>query len=317
MKKITVRELFCLYKINTSQKSSGYKWEVNTKQKEVVCFYQSLEKHSLEEPINNYSLGTIKLYNLPSKEMSDGEQRLTTTIIFVASLFNKLRTIRELNLSEIEIYEDIIKRNGSYKFSTINQDNQLFKDCVIDKIPLKKDLQISKSGERILSALHYFENKLIHKSEVEVVNLLNSVINAKCILELINNFEFTYSRFEYNQLFYLLKAEDISESLAYMVDFKEHRCLKIIPNEFSIEASNKDITIIILLYVGFETEEYQSLKTRKNVHIISFDKIVLDMVEFKKIPIKIIPTLAFAQTVIERAKSLEIYDLKTLMNLKL
>lgn len=317
MKQITIQELFGCFKLNASQESLGYQWEVKINQKEVERFFEEIQFFSNLKPIKVYDLGTIKLYDFPNKEICDGEQRLTTIVIFVAVLLQKLRTISELYLSEIEVFEDLIKRNATYKFSTIKEDNQLFRDFVVDKIPIKKNTKISESGKRIINTFNYFNHKIKNKNETELSKLLNCLINAKCLLKIVKKYEFVYSNTSYNQLYNLLKEEDISKSLAYMIDYKEYENLKITPNKFSIEVSNKDITLVILIWVGFENEEYQNLKHKKNVHIVSFNEVVLEMFEFKKKPIKIIPILALTQMVIERSKTIEISDIKSLMNLKL
>ena len=48
-------------------------------------------------------------------------------------LFNRIRECRGFSDEEQDLYEDIIKRRSTYKFSTVKYDNQLFKDYVIDQ----------------------------------------------------------------------------------------------------------------------------------------------------------------------------------------
>ena len=94
--------------------------------------------------------------------------------------------------------------------------------------------------------------------------------------------ELIYNRLEHCNLLDVLKSKEVNQSLAYMIDFKEHKNLKIIPNTYSIEVSNDKITIIVILLIGFELEEYQKLKERTNVHIVCFDGSYKFIFEFKK-----------------------------------
>jgi len=62
---------------------------------------------------------------------------MTTIVIFLSALFSRLQQIRPLNETEQETFEDIIKRNSTYRFETVDYDDRFFKDCVIDQS--KKD----------------------------------------------------------------------------------------------------------------------------------------------------------------------------------
>jgi len=99
----------------------------------------------------------------------------------------------------------------------------------------------------------------------------------------MENLEFIYRRIEHCVLLNLLKNKDINQSLAYMVDFKEHKKLIVIPRSYSIEVANDKITMIIILLIGFEIEEYDEIKSRPNLHIIAFNDACQRVNEFKKI----------------------------------
>ena len=129
--------------------------------------------------------------------------------------------------------------------------------------------------------------------------------------------EFNYNRIEHCTLFDLLKNKDINQSLAYMVDFKEYRNLTVIPNTYSIEVSNDKITIIVILLIGFEIEEYIKLKERANVHIVSFNNAcqsVFEFKEFRKV-IKQIDYMSLFFMVLSRTNSKKIRNLGSLKNL--
>jgi hypothetical protein len=111
-----------------------------------------------------------------------------------------------------------------------------------------------------------------------------------------------YKRIEHNTILELLSNDDISSSLAYLVSFENHHELNVVPKDFSIEISNDKITIAVILFVGFEIEEYEALKHRKNLHIVTFSEVVSGMVEFEKLGVKYIDNLSLLFTVLSRSK---------------
>ena len=133
----------------------------------------------------------------------------------------------------------------------------------------------------------------------------------------MENLEFIYHRMEHCILLNLLKNKEINQSLAYMVDFKEHKKLTVIPRSYSIEVANDKITMIIILLIGFEIEEYDEIKSRPNLHIIAFDDAYQRVNEFKKIKkdIKQIDFMALFFMVLARTKSKKVNNLICLRNL--
>lgn len=133
----------------------------------------------------------------------------------------------------------------------------------------------------------------------------------------MENLEFIYRRIEHCVLLNLLKNKDINQSLAYMVDFKEHKKLTVIPRNYSIEVSNDKITMIIILLIGFEIEEYDEIKSRPNLHIIAFDDAYQRVNEFNKMKkdIKQIDFMSLFFMTLSRTKSKKLNDLICLRNL--
>ena len=125
-----------------------------------------------------------------------------------------------------------------------------------------------------------------------------------------------YQRIEHNILLDLLKDKEISSALAYIVDYTDHDNLTIIPKEHSIEVSNNTITIAIIIFVGFEMEEYEALKNRENLHIVTFSNVVSEMFEFEKLNVKYVDNLALLFTVLSRSQSNLAKKLFKLKNLK-
>ncbi len=104
--------------------------------------------------------------------------------------------------------------------------------------------------------------------------------------------EFANYRVEHWVLLDNLKNEVIKKTLGYMIDFKEHDNLVVIPKPHSIEISNNDLYIAVILFSGFQNEEYETLKGKNNHHIVSFHTIMKTMIGFENMPIKFIDYMA-------------------------
>ena len=113
-----------------------------------------------------------------------------------------------------------------------------------------------------------------------------------------------YNHLHNNSLISVLQNKEINQSIAYMLDFKEHLNLKITPKPFSIEIANNEITIAVLLYVGFEGAEYEALKTKPNIHIVAFDSATQTMCEFENIKIKHIDYMSLFFMALSQNKNL-------------
>ena len=127
--------------------------------------------------------------------------------------------------------------------------------------------------------------------------------------------EFAYERLDNCILLDNLKNDEIRKALAYMVDFKEHDNLVVIPKNHSIEISNAEICIAVILFVGFEKEEYETLKTKKNHHVVGFNMIGQTIFEFEKISIKHIDYMALFFTSLARTENKKIQEFLSLKNL--
>ena len=125
--------------------------------------------------------------------------------------------------------------------------------------------------------------------------------------------EFAYDRFDICILLDNLKNEVISKTLAYMVDFKEHENLVVIQKTHSIEISNADICIAVIVFSGFE-KEYEILKTKKNHHVISFDTTLQLFFEFDNMPIKYLDYMALFFMSLARTEDANIKEFLHLRN---
>ena len=169
------------YSWDTGKKDSDLKKQVNT-------FLNDLQDYLRSDVVTPYYFGHFLYEKIGDNKYAiiDGQQRLTTIVIFVSALFKSIAHERELTEREEVILEDMIKRKSSYKFSTVQYDNQLFRDYVIDH--LKKDHYgiETTSGHRLVAADDYFQDKLQIMNLTTREALLSAVVNASCTTHIVN-----------------------------------------------------------------------------------------------------------------------------------
>ena len=163
----------------------AYSWEV---EKQVSVFLSDLEDYQRSNVATPYYFGHFLYEKKQDNEYAiiDGQQRLTTITIFLCALFNRIREEREITEDEEIAYENMIKRKSRYKFSTVQYDDQLFRDYVIDNV--KKDLYgiDTTSGNRIIAAYDFFVGQLKPMNIEHLNSLLSSVTNASCTTHIVN-----------------------------------------------------------------------------------------------------------------------------------
>ncbi len=98
---------------------------------------------------------------------------------------------------------------------------------------------------------------------------------------------------------YLHAEPKFSEALAYLLTFEKMYDFRVIPHTSSIEISNENIKIFIVLMGSFQFDKYDEVKNEKNVHFVSFDRAIDERYEFfiMKNKIKFISTGMLMETV--------------------
>ena len=193
--KTTIRRIFAGgYRISVPNYQRAYSWETpdgsSQKATHTDVFLKDLENHSKIKSEEKYYFGhfLFKKIDEYSFEVIDGQQRLTTIIIFLSALFEKIKSIRKLTDNEQRIYTDIVKGGDkNYSFSTVEYDNQFFIDYVIEHKEENKSGLETESAKRIVNAFDYFLKKLSDKDESYLTNILNIVINSLCTTHVLKN----------------------------------------------------------------------------------------------------------------------------------
>lgn len=172
LKKTTVRGLFngnIQFSIPVYQRA--YSWQKSNWEVFLEDLLQQVEKE------NEYSFGNILLETIKRDqhyEIIDGQQRLTTIVIFMRAIYNALREKNQ----ESEHLEDILyffKERGKIKLRPILNDTACFDSVIVDDKPYSVS---SPSQECIISAKKFFIGELKRYDETYILKLLNLVLDS-------------------------------------------------------------------------------------------------------------------------------------------
>ena len=164
----------------------AYSWETefdNSKTpKQTNVFLSDLEDYNRSSTTSSYYFGHF-LFEEKDKTtfgVVDGQQRLTTIVIFLSALFKKLESIRPLTEKEEVAKEDMILRKSAHRFETVDYDKQLFKDYVVNQTKKDKNGLDTESAKRIVNAFDFFNAYFSDKDETYLLKMLETVQNASC-----------------------------------------------------------------------------------------------------------------------------------------
>lgn len=166
----------------------AYSWDTelddSKSPKHVNVFLTDLEDYTKSFSRTPYYFGHF-LFEEKGKDsfgVIDGQQRLTTILISLSALFRRLKTLRngELCEREREIFEDMVKRNSTYRFETVDYDKQFFNDYVINQTRTDKTGLETESAKRIAKAFDYFNYRFANKEEPYLTKMLETLKNSSC-----------------------------------------------------------------------------------------------------------------------------------------
>lgn len=213
----TIRKMLSNNRIFVPSYQRAYSWDVDTEgsmQKQISTFLSDIKQHIDSGSKTPYYFGHFLFEDKGNDRFAiiDGQQRLTTIVIFLSALFRKLN--RELSEQEEQCREDIIKRGSIYRFETVDYDAQILKDYVIDgtKTAVRTE---TTSAERIKQAYDYFTKALGKSQDVMYIKkTLDCVANASCTTHIVESepeaiqmFIFQNDRGKKPSLLEIVKAE--------------------------------------------------------------------------------------------------------------
>jgi len=182
----TIQQMLAGNKIFVPSYQRAYSWDTefdNSKTpKQTNVFLSDLEDYNRSSTTSSYYFGHF-LFEEKDKTtfgVVDGQQRLTTIVIFLSALFKKLESIRPLTENEEVAKEDMILRKSAHRFETVDYDKQLFKDYVVNQSKKDKNGLDTESAKRIVNAFDFFNAYFSDKDETYLLKMLETVQNASC-----------------------------------------------------------------------------------------------------------------------------------------
>ena len=276
--KTTIRKMMANNKIIVPPYQRAYSWDTpiehtdKNKKTQVDIFLKDLEEYSKSNATNPYYFGHFLFEKKGESEfyVIDGQQRLTTIVIFLSALFSKLKEVRTLTEEEEMIYEDMIKRKSIIRFSTVSYDQELFKDYVVEQRKHDPYGIETESARRIIRAFDFFKQKLSDKDESYLTKMLSIVSGANCTTHVVNDeseaiqmFIFQNNRGKSPTNLEIIKAQFMYNAHLYSANNNERKAIiseiqskfeKIYRSISSIEYNiNEDDVLLYTLRVHFNS----------------------------------------------------------------
>ena len=163
----------------------AYSWD----EEQVNQFLYDIKEHA--EKKTNYYVGHFLFEERNGNfYIIDGQQRLTTIVLLIFSIYNMLDDNEDLK----NIYNFISK-----KFSTVSYDNNFFKGIIKGEIKLNKKSKSFEtlSQKRIYNACKIFNNAFKKQDKNYLIKIFDVIMQASCTEHIINKQEEAVQMFIY------------------------------------------------------------------------------------------------------------------------
>ena len=269
-----IRGLFDGSKIfNIPEYQRAYAWE----EKQLGDFVDDIKNQRLDK---DYFFGTILFQeqgisdDFEIIDIVDGQQRITTLIIFMKLLIDRLRghkkedQIRRLEARYIQL-------DGRYKLRVLQDDNDFFKSYILqDNLISEREVE-TPSQRRLLKARNFlgqqikeypFETLSEFKDKIERMKILTYSVEgnaeATLIFETTNDRGKSLTNLEKTKSFLMYKTYLVSRHPKTYLDDIQNRFSEIYRNYEQIDNKVEEDTILQSHFIAFEewTEksEYQN-----------------------------------------------------------
>ena len=188
----TIRKMMDGDEIAVPSYQRAYSWDSPSegmdRNTQTDVFLSDLEEYRKSNPKSPYYFGHFLFEKRNQKfYVIDGQQRLTTIVIFLSALFARLKEIRDLSEDEKFRFEDMVKRGSVRRFTTVDYDDQLFKDYVIEQSKNDRHGLETVSACRIVEAFDFFKEQLSDKDEEYLTKMLSIISESACTTHLVQN----------------------------------------------------------------------------------------------------------------------------------
>ncbi len=179
----TIRGLFDgskVYNIPTYQRA--YSWE----RPQLQMFLEDLIEQIKVKNQNEYYYGNVLLETIVKDreyEIVDGQQRMTTVVIFVRSMINILLEREDIGDIDLTDLESTYIKSKNIKLSPVNYDRGFFTTSIVEN--KETGIPNTPSQQRIKDAKNYFTIELRKISTPELKEILRTLEDAR-----VNRIEF-------------------------------------------------------------------------------------------------------------------------------
>ena len=163
----------------------GYAWG----DKQLLDFF---EDFNTQYNLNSYYYGTILLFNKDQRneneyfEIVDGQQRITTLIIFVSCMIKRMRELGYKESQCNKLYEHFIKNeDGLYVLSLQPDDNDFFVTRILGNE--KAEVINTPSQAKLLNAKNKFSTWLNNCNNQQIDEFLHKIYSTNILVYLINS----------------------------------------------------------------------------------------------------------------------------------
>ncbi|MBT4376054.1 DUF262 domain-containing protein [archaeon] len=180
----TIKELFDgtkIFKIPLYQRA--YSWS----DKQLTDFIEDIKNQKTDR---TYFLGTILLEKAKSEgdfrgiDIVDGQQRMTTLVIFMKVLLKLLKEKGE----EVEILEETyLKYKNRYKLHLQDEDSEFFQTYILEDTSNPEMSKIRPSQKKLLGAKKYFHSKLSLLNKEELIEIKEKINKTKLLTYSVND----------------------------------------------------------------------------------------------------------------------------------
>ena len=176
-KKETVQDFFGRAKVRycIPNYQRAYSWE----EQQLNTFFDDLVENENSSAGNPYCYGNIMLENVRNNneyDIIDGQQRLTTILLFIRAFLNVVSTRRTdiINIGEEErVY---FKDFGIIKLQPTETDRACYETLIVDNV--SNFNCITPSQKRVKFAKNFFEDKLSNIEDLELEKIWSTLQNA-------------------------------------------------------------------------------------------------------------------------------------------
>lgn len=166
----------------------AYSWEVGVDEdKHVPQFLTDLKEHP--ETVSQYRLGHF-LFEQDKLDRNrfwviDGQQRMTTVVIFMSCICWRLKQEPEMDNDANNLFNEYLRNtDGKQKFQTVDYDNNYFSNLIIDQ---DSDIADTRSRKRIIDARNYFLKQVTDADIATVLSWKRLVENAKITIDKVED----------------------------------------------------------------------------------------------------------------------------------